>query len=165
MRTVCLILALTCVVASSIVAAEPIKIFLFTNEVPSGSVDEQLKARQESLKDLKVVLSGQKYQGTFTLVPSRNAADVAVELLSRGETTTSATSRSTRAAGGAETSASSSAAVTKQHLRFRISAGPLTHELTTEAQLPWRQMAQRAVEDITGWVTANDQQIRREGGR
>jgi len=164
MRTICFALALTCLAASGTVAAEPIKIFLFTNEIPSGSVDEQLKARQESLKDLKEIFADRKYQGRFTLAPSRDAADVAVELLSRGETTTGANSSSTRAAGGAESSASSSASVTKQRLKFRISAGQLTHELATEGQLPWRMMAQRAVDDITRWLTANDQQIRK-GGR
>jgi len=165
MRTVCLILALACLTASSIAAAEPVKIFLFTNDVPSGSVDEQLKARQESLKDLREIFADPKYQGTFTLVPSRSAADVVVELLSRGEITTSTRSSSTRASGGAETSASSSSSVTKQHLKFRLSAGQLTHDLTTEGQArSWRIMAQRAADDIANWVKANDQQIRK-GGR
>jgi len=130
------------------VAAEPVKVFVFTNEVPSGKVDEQLKARRESLQDLVKALSLGKYQKTLTVVKSRDGADVIVELVSRGETTTSAAGSSTRAAGGATSSASHSSSVTKQFLKFRISTGGHTDNLTTEGQLPWPKMADRAAEDL-----------------
>jgi len=137
---------------STAAAAEPLKVFVFTNEVPSGSVDEQLKARRESLQDLVKTLSSQKYQKTLTLVKSREGADVVVELVSRGETTTSAAGSSTRGAGGATASASRSSSVTKQFLKFRITAGKETNSLTTEDQLPWPKMAERAAEQLVKWI-------------
>ena len=152
MKAALLSLALIAAAASTVAAAEPLKIFVFTNEVPSGSVDEQLKARRESLQDLVKTLSSPRYQKTLTLVKSREGADVIVELVSRGETRASMASSSNRAAGGATASASRSSSVTKQFLKFRISAGQLTHDLTTEDQLPWPKMAERAAEDLVKWI-------------
>ena len=123
--------------------------------MPSGSVDEQLKARRESLQDLVKTLSGPGYEKTLTLVKSREGADVIIELVSRGETTTSASNSSTRAAGGATASASRSSTVTKQFLKFRMSAGQHTHNLTTEDQLPWTKMAERAAEHLVKWIIEN----------
>jgi hypothetical protein len=154
MKAALLSLALIAAV-STVAAAEPLKMFVFTNEVLSGSVDEQLKARGESLQDLVKTLSSPRYEKTLTLVKSREGADVIVELVSRGETTTSVTSSSTSAAGGATASASRSSTVTKQFLKFRMSAGQQTHDLTTEDQLPWPQMAERAAEDLVRWITEN----------
>lgn len=142
-------------VPSVVIAAEPLKIFVFTNEVPSGSVDEQLKARRESVQDLVKAFSSEKYAKVLTVVKSRDMADVTIELLSRGETTTSAASSSTRASGGASTSASRSSSVTKQFLKFRVSAGNRTDNLTTEDQLPWPKMAERAAEELATWISAN----------
>jgi hypothetical protein len=153
MRAALLSLALIAAAASTVAAAEPLKVFVFTNEVPSGSVDEQLKARRESLQDLVKTLSGPKYEKTLTLV--REGADVIIELVSRGETTTSAASSSTSAAGGATASASRSSTVTKQFLKFRMSAGQHAHNLTTEDQLPWTKMAERAAEQLVKWITEN----------
>ena len=155
MKTVLLAFALIAVAASTVAAAEPPKVFVFTNEVPSGSVDEQLNARRESLQDLVKTLSSPRYQKTLMLVKSRQGADVIVELVSRGETATSAASSSTRAADGASASASGSSSVTKQFLKFRISAGQHTHNLTTEDQLPWPKMADRAAEDLVKWIVGN----------
>ena len=155
MKPALLSLALIAASASPIAAAEPLKVFVFTNEVPSGSVDEQLKARRESLQDLVKALSGPRYEKTLTLVKSRQGADVIVELVSRGETTTSVASSSTRAAGDATASASRSSTVTKQFLRFRMSAGQRTHNLTTENQLPWPKMAERAAEQLVKWIAEN----------
>jgi hypothetical protein len=152
MKAALLSLALIVAAASTVAAAEPLKMFVFTNEVPSGSVDEQLKARRESLQDLVRTLSSPRYQKTLTLVKSREGADVIVELVSRGETRASVASSSNRAAGGATASASRSSSVTKQFLKFRISAGQLTHDLTTEDQLPWPKMAERAAEDLVKWI-------------
>ena len=153
MKAALLSLALIAAAASTVAAAEPLKLkmFVFTNEVPSGSVDEQLKARRESLQDLVKTLSSPRYQ-KLTLVKSREGADVIVELVSRGETRASVASSSNRAAGGATASASRSSSVTKQFLKFRISAGQLTHDLTTEDQLPWPKMAERAAEDLVKWI-------------
>src|SRR5205085_942627 len=108
MRAVLMSFVLIAALALGISAAEPLKVFVFTNQVPSGSVDEQLKARRESLQELVKILSSQMYQKTLTLVKNREGADVIVELVSRGETTMSAESKSTRAAGGATASASQS---------------------------------------------------------
>ena len=155
MKPALLSLALIAASASTVAAAAPLKIFVFTNEVPSGSVDEQLKARRESLQDLVKALSGPRYEKTLTLVKSLQGADVIVELVSRGETKTSAASRSTRAAGGATASASRSSTVTKQFLKFRMSAGQQTHDLTSEDQLPWPEMAERAAEQLVKWITEN----------
>jgi len=155
MKPALLSLALIAASASTVAGAEPLKVFVFTNEVPSGSVDEQLKARRESLQDLVKILSGPRYEKTLMLVKSRQGADVIVELVSRGETTTSAASRSTRAAGGATASASRSSTVTKQFLKFRMSAGQQTHDLTSEDQLPWPEMAERAAEQLVKWITEN----------
>jgi hypothetical protein len=152
MKAALLSLTLIAAAASTVAAAEPLKMFVFTNEVPSGSVDEQLKARRESLQDLVRTLSSPRYQKTLTLVKSREGADVIVELVSRGETRASVASSSNRAAGGATASASRSSSVTKQFLKFRISAGQLTHDLTTEDQLPWPKMAERAAEDLVKWI-------------
>ena len=152
MKAALLSLALIAAAASTVAAAEPLKMFVFTNEVPRGSVDEQLKARRESLQDLVKTLSNPRYQKTLTLVKSREGADVIVELVSRGETRASVASSSNRAAGGATASASRSSSVTKQFLKFRISAGQLTHDLTTEDQLPWPKMAERAAEDLVKWI-------------
>ena len=155
MKAALLSLALIAAAASTVAAAEPLKVFVFTNEVPSGSVDEQLKARRESLQDLVKTLSSPRYEKTLTLVKSREGADVIIELVSRGETTTSVASSSTRAAGRATASASRSSTVTKQFLKFRISAGQHTHTLTTEDQLPWTKMAERAAEHLVKWITEN----------
>jgi hypothetical protein len=152
MKAALLSLALIAAGASTAATAEPLKMFVFTNEVPSGSVDEQLKARRESLQDLVKTLSSPRYQKTITLVKSREGADVVVELVSRGETTTSAASRSTQAAGGATASASHSSSVTKRFLTFRISASQHTDIFTTEDQLPWPNMADRAAEDLVKWI-------------
>jgi hypothetical protein len=141
--------------AGSTAAAEPVKVFVFTNEVPGGSVDEQLQARRESLQDLVKTLSSPRYEKTLTLVKSREGADVIIELVSRGKTTTSVASSSTSAAGGATASASRSSTVTKQFLKFRISAGQRTHNLTTEDQLPWLRMAERAAEHLVKWIGEN----------
>ena len=154
MKAALLSLALIAAAAST-VAAEPLKVFVFTNEVPSGSVDEQLKARREALQDLIKALSSPRYEKTLTLVKSRAGADVIIDLVSRGETTTSAASRSTSAAGGATASASRSSTVTKQFLKFRISAGQQTHNLTSEDQLPWPKMAERAADQLVKWITEN----------
>jgi len=155
MKAALLSLALIAAAASTLAAADPLKVFVFTNEVPSGSIDEQLKARRESLQDLAKTLSGPRYQKTLTLVKSREGADVIVELVSRGETTTSAASSSTSAAGGATASASRSSTVTKQFLKFRIAAGQRTHNLTVEDQLPWTKIAERAAEDLVKWISEN----------
>jgi len=154
MRAALLSLALIAAAASK-VGAEPLRVFVFTNEVPSGAVDEQLKARRESLQDLVKTLSSPRYEKTLTLVKSRQGADVIVELVSRGETTTSVASRATRASGGATASASRSSTVNKQFLTFRIAAGRRTHNLTTEDQLPWSKMAERAAEDLVKWISEN----------
>jgi hypothetical protein len=53
MKAALLSLALIAAAASTVAAAEPLKMFVFTNEVSSGSVDEQLTARRESLQDLQ----------------------------------------------------------------------------------------------------------------
>ena len=148
MKVVLLALALMATFECSIAAAEPTKIFLFTNEVPSGSVDEQLKARENSLRELSNALSGPQYKDTVMLVQSRDRADVIVELVSRGETTTSASGSSTRAVGGGTASRSQSSSVTTRHLKFRISNSASTHELVTEGQLSWRKMAEKAAADI-----------------
>jgi hypothetical protein len=153
-RAAVLSLALVAATASG-AAAEPLNVFVFTNEVPSGSVDEQLKARRESLQDLAKALASPRYGKTLTLVKSREGADVIIELVSRGETTTSVASRSTSAADGATASSSRSSTVTKQFLKFRVSAGRRTHDLTTEAQLPWTRMAERAAEDLVKWIVGN----------
>jgi hypothetical protein len=118
MKAALLSLALIAAAASTAASAEPLKMFVFTNEVPSGSVDEQLKARRESLRDLVKTLSSPRYQKTLTLVKSREGADVVIELMSRGETTASVAGSSTRAAGGTAASASRSSSVTKQFLKF-----------------------------------------------
>jgi len=152
MKAALLSLALIAAAASTVAAAEPLKMFVFTNEVPSASVDEQLKARRESLQDLVKTLSSPRYEKTLTLVKSGEGADVIIELVSRGETTTSVASSSTSAAGGATASASRSSTVTKQFLKFRISAGQHTHNLTTEDQLPWTKMAERAAEHLVKWI-------------
>jgi len=149
------LLSLVLFAASAVPAiAEPVRVFVFTNEVPSGAVDEQLQARRESLQDLSKALSSAKYQNALTLVKSRAEADVVVELVSRGETTTSAANRATRAAGGATASVSRSASVTKQFLTFRISTGRRTQELTTEGELPWPQLAERAADDLATWISS-----------
>ena len=155
MKAALLSFALIAAAASTVAAAEPLKMFVFSNEVPSGSVDEQLKTRRESLRDLVKTLSSPRYEKTLTLVNSREGADVIIELVSRGETTTSVASSSTRAAGGATASASRSSTMTKQFLKFRISAGQHTHNLTTEDQLPWTKMAERAAEDLVKWISEN----------
>ena len=152
MKAALLSLALIAGPASTVAAAEPLKMFVFTNEVPSGSVDEQLKARRESLQALVRTLSSPRYQKVLTLVKSPDGADLIVELVSRGETTTGVASSSARAAGGATASASRSSSVTKQFLKFRISAGQHTHNLTTEDQLPWPKMAERAAEHLVKWI-------------
>ena len=148
MKAALLSLALIAAAAPTAASAEPLKMFVFTNEVPSGSVDEQLKARRESLRDLVKTLSSPRYQKTLTLVKSREGADVVIELVSRGETTASVAGSSTRAADGTAASASRSSSVTKQFLKFRISTGGHTDNLTTEGQLPWPKMADRAAEDL-----------------
>jgi len=155
MKAALLSLALIAAAASGVAAAEPLKVFAFTNEVPSASVDEQLKARRESLQDLVKTLSSPRYVKMLTLVKSRGGADVIIELVSRGETTTSVASSSSSAAGGATASASRSSTVTKQFLKFRISAGQRTHNLTTEDQLPWTKMAERAAEHLVKWSIEN----------
>jgi len=155
MQAALLSLALIAAAASTVATAEPLKVFVFTNEVSSGSVDEQLKARRETLQDLIKSLSSLKYEKTLTLVKSREGADVLIELVSRGETTTSVASRSTSTAGGAAASASRSSTVTKQFLKFRISAGQQTHDLITEDQLPWTKMAERAAETLVKWISEN----------
>lgn len=152
MKAALLSLALIAPATSTVAAAEPLKMFVFTSEVSSGSVDEQLKARRESLQDLVETLSSPRYQNTLTLVKSREGADVIVELVSRGETTTSVASSSERAADGARASASRSSSVTKRFLKYRISAGRHTDNLTTEDQLPWPRMAERAAEDLVKWI-------------
>jgi site-specific recombinase XerD len=155
MKAALLSVALIAAAASMIAAAEPVKVYVFTNEVPSGSVDEQLKARRESLQDLVKILSSPRYQKILSLVKSREGADVIVELVSRGETKTSAASSASRAAGGATASASRSSSVTKQFLKFRISAGQRAENLTTEDQLPWPKMAELAAEDLVEWIGVN----------
>jgi hypothetical protein len=155
MKTALVSLALLAAAASVVIAAEPVKVFVFTNEMPSGSVDEQLQARRESLQDLVKALSTPTYTPTLTLVSSRQAADVIVELVSRGENTTSASSSSTRESDGGSASASRSSAVTRQFLKFRISAGKQSHDLTTEAQLSWPMMAARAADDLAKWIRSS----------
>ena len=153
MKAVLLSLALVAAAAPTVVGAEVPRVFVFTNEVSSASVDKQLQARRESLQDLVKTLSSPRYEGAVTLVKSREGADVIIELVSRGETTTSEASSSTSAAGGATASASRSSTVTKQFLKFRISAGQYTHDLTTEDQFPWTKMADRAAEHLVAWIT------------
>jgi hypothetical protein len=155
MNAALLSLALMAGIVSPPAAAQPLKVFLFTNEVPSGAVDEQLKARRASLQDLVRVLSSPGYENLLTLVKNRDGADVIVELVSRGEATMSVTSRSTSSAGGATASASRSSAITKQFLKFRISADDHSDNLTTEDQLPWTKMAERAADDLVTWITRN----------
>ena len=155
MKAALLSLGLIAAAASTVAAAEPLRVFVFTNQVPSGSVDEQLKAPRESLQDLVKTLSSPRYEKTLTLVKSRAGADVIIELVSRGETTTNVASSSTSAAGRATASASRSSTVTKQFLTFRISAGQHTHNLTTEDQLPWSKMAERAAEHLVKWISEN----------
>jgi hypothetical protein len=155
MKVVLLALVLVGTFQCNIAAAEPTRIFLFTNEIPSGSVDEQLKARQDALRELSNAFSGPQYKETITLVPSKDRADVIVELVSRGETTRSASGSSTRASGGGTASRSQSSSVTKRHLAFRISKGASTHDLVTEDQLPWPKMAEKAASDIAAWAAVH----------
>jgi len=157
MKAALIALTLAAFVGSTCIAAEPLRVFLFTKEVSSGSVDEQLAGRQESLRDLTKALSDPKYQQTLTIVHSRNGADVIVELVSRGETTTTGSSSSMRSSGGTTASASQAASAVRQFLKLRISAGQLTREVTTESgrTLTWPQMAVRAAADLTNWISAN----------
>lgn len=155
MKAAMLFLVVIASASSTMAAAEPLKIFLFTNQVPSGSTDEQLNARRESLQDLVKTLSSPRYQKTLSLVKSRGEAEVVVELVARGETTTGAASGSTRSSGGATTSASRSTSVTKQFLKFRIAIGQQPHELITEDQLAWPKMAERAAEDLVRWIESS----------
>jgi hypothetical protein len=149
MKRALLCLVLIAAAALKVAAAEPLKVFVFTNEVPSGAVDEQLRARRESLQDFVRALSNPKYQSTVTLVNSRAGADLIVELVSRGETTTNAAASSTR---GNTAEASRSSSVTKQFLEFRISSGQHTDNLTTTGQMPWPKMAERAADDLVKWM-------------
>jgi hypothetical protein len=150
------LLSLVLVAAVAVSAdAEPAKVFVFTRDMPSGSIDEQLQARRESLQDLVKALSSEKYLNALTLVKNREGADVVVELVSRGETTASAANSLRRAADDATASASLSSSVTKQFLRFRISAGQRMNDLTTEGQLPWSKMAERAADELARWLVEN----------
>jgi len=36
-----------------------------------------------------------------------------------------------------------------------MSAGQQTHDLTSEDQLPWPEMAERAAEQLVKWITEN----------
>ena len=156
MRRVRLVALIVCGMAllgaPHIAAAEPLKVFLFTSEVRDGIVDEQLQGRRESLRDLTRAISDRKHQNTFTLVDSRDRADLIVELLSRGVTRRSSSSSSTRSVAGGTASGSQSSSETKRHLKFRLSMGASSHELTTEADLPWPKMAERAAEDLARWA-------------
>ena len=62
MKTALFVLAFTAIAASDARAAEALKVFLFTNEVPSGVVDEQLHARRESVRDVSNALSHAQFQ-------------------------------------------------------------------------------------------------------
>jgi hypothetical protein len=161
MKTALAALMLAAVTAPQMASAQPLRIFLFTSDVRDGKVDEQLKARQEALRDLSRALSAAKYRKTFTVVTSRDRADVLVELLSRGETTRSSSRSSSRAIGGGTASASQSASETKHHLKVRLSAGDLAQELITEGDLPWAKLAEKAAADIAGWAAKNELRIRK----
>lgn len=161
MKARCLALMIA-VTAAPIVGAEPLRVFLFADEVASGSVDEQLVARKESVRDLSDILSDKKYQKTFALVRSRDQADVSIEVLSRGETTTAASRSSTRAANGGTASQSQSAAVTKRFLNVRISAGQFMIDVMTEGQpKSWRALVEQAAGNILAVLVSEDQKIRK----
>ena len=161
MKTALLVLVLTSIAVLSVVAAEPVKVFLFTKPSPgSASVDEQFKARQDALRDVSKALGDAKYRNAVAVVQSRDAADVIVELLSRGETTRSSAANSTRSSGGGTASASRSASETKRHLRFVMTAGGSAEELTTEGQQPWSDMAEQAASDIAKWTADNQGRLR-----
>jgi hypothetical protein len=145
-----LLVATLGITVPALAAAEPVKLFLFTKPSPGTAVvDEQLKARQESLREITKALNDAKYRDSIAVVQSRDAADVIVELVSRGETTRSSSSSSTRSVGvGGTASAARSASETKRHLKFLITITGLAEELTTEGPLPWGEMAQNAARDI-----------------
>jgi hypothetical protein len=161
MKTIVFVLAISALVAPGMAAADPVKVFLFTSDIRDGVIDEQLEARQEALRDVTRALSDARYQKTVTLVSRRDYADLIVEVLSRGETASSSSSSSTRSVAGGTASASHSASETKRHLKFRLSAGTLVFDLTTEADLPWPKMAERAAEELARWAAQNEQQIRK----
>ena len=157
MKAAVLLLTLTVVAVPSIVAADPVKVFLFTKPSPgSAAVDEQLKALQESLREIVGALQEARYQASIAIVQSRDAADVIVELVSRGETTRSSASSSTRSVGaGGTASASRSASETRRHLKFLMTIGASARDLTTEGQQPWSDVARIAAADIARWTAAN----------
>ena len=163
LRTALLVLTLSLIAVPSIAGAQPVKVFLFTKPSPgSAAVDEQFKARQESLKEVVKALQDAKYQASIAVVQSRDAADVIVELVSRGEITRSSASSSTRSVGaGGTASASQSASETKRHLKFLMTAGGPAKELTTEGQQPWNEMAQKAAGDIARWTADSRLPLRR----
>ena len=162
MNTALLVLTLAAIGVPAVAVAEPVKVFLFTRPSPgSASVDEQFKARQDAVRDVSGDLQALKYQTFITVVQSRDAADLVVELVSRGETTRSSSASSTRSVGaGGTASASRSASETKRHLRFAMTAAGVAEELTTEGQQPWNEMAERAAADIVKWTADNQRRLR-----
>jgi hypothetical protein len=162
MKTALLVLSLTAIGLPAVAVAQPVKVFLFTRPSPgSASVDEEFKARQDAVRDVSRDLEAAKYRKLITVVQSRDAADLVVELVSRGETTRSSSSSSTRSVGGGGTaSASRSASETKRHLRFAMTAGGVAEELTTEGQQPWIEMAERAAGDLAKWTADNQGRLR-----
>lgn len=161
--------ALPLVLCVSAATAEPVKTYVFTADPAHGFVDEELKARRETVADVRKAIGHKRHAGTFVLVDSAADADLSLEVAWRGKLVTDQTTGTAQVlVPGVATSSTSP--VTQNNIRLVLSVrdyrrdvwGIEPNKLTVLGHVPqntWGGLAEDAVKRVAEWVRENMAQL------
>lgn len=143
-----LVLSLVAIVAGlSVQGAAPQKsskdtpvarMYVFTASSPGGDTEED-KGRQEAVRDLRDALHGRHH---ITVVDTREAADVVVEVLDREE----------RDLGEGGFGGKSFTKFRETIIRVRVTSGERVSDLKGVGKATWKSAAKDAAERLQKWV-------------
>lgn len=130
---------------------EPIRVFVFTAANDSGFVDADLKRRNDSVNDLKKVLSKNSF---VQMVSEKNIADVTLEIMGRGGEQTGSATTTQDIYGQWHTNPDSVATV---RVALRAGAYSTIFEGRNDGRITnvWRTAANNAAKGIENWIRTN----------
>lgn len=148
--------------------AEPIRVYVFTAEPAHGFVDEDLKARRDSVADLRKAFALPKYARGFRLVDAPESADIALEVAWRGKLPTQPTTSSgvTTVVAGVAVTSTTTGATTQGALRVVMAVGEYRNDVwgvdpqDPSDLLTWRGQAERIAKAVAKWASENEARLR-----
>lgn len=138
-------------------STEPIKVFIFTAANEGGFVDTDQKQRSDSVEDLKKELTREKL---VQIVPQRELADIALEVLGRAAAATGTTTTTTRGAYGVQNSTSQNN--TMLTVQVGLKAGnysTIIEGVDPSAFKMWRVAMGDAIRQINKWIKDNREKL------